>query len=145
MANSNRQYICKNCVNMSKTFWKPEYNSKEKNNSNVRESCKDEDLEEIVKLKESVCSKGKEIKNLEKIVNENEERLKMYEDDLINFRSQIESKDNKTKSLEGNNSELQDEKTKVSSLLKENKKRIDDYNVQISLLHRDNNKKDHTI
>ena len=129
LANSNRQYICKNCVNIPKSFWKPEYNIKEKNNGNVRESCKDENLEEIVKLKESVCSKEKEIENLEKLVNENEERLKKYEDDLINLRSQIESKDNKIKSLEGRNPELQDEKTKVSNLLKENKIRIDDYNI----------------
>ena len=63
----------------------------------------------------------------------------------MNLRSQIESKDNKIKSLEGRNSELQDEKTKVRNLLKENKIRIDDYNVQISLLHQDNDKKDHTI
>ena len=29
LANSNRQYICKNCVDIPKSFWKPEYNSKE--------------------------------------------------------------------------------------------------------------------
>ena len=61
------------------------------------------------------------------------------------MRSQIESKDNKIKSLEERNSELQDEKTKVSNLLKENKIRSDDYSVQISLLHQDNDTKDHTI
>ena len=57
-------------------------------------------MEKIVKLKQSVCSKEKEIENLEKLVNENEERLKKYEDELIDLRSQIESKDNKIRSLE---------------------------------------------
>ena len=50
--------------NRLKSFLKPEYNSKEKNKNN-REICKDdEDSEEIVKLKESGCSKQKEIENL---------------------------------------------------------------------------------
>ena len=133
LADSNRQYMCKNCVNIPKSFWKLEYNSKEKNNGNVRESCKDEKLEEIVKLKVSVCIKEKVIENLEKLVNKNEERLKKYEDDLINLRSQIESKDNKIKSLEGRSSEFPDEKTKVSNLLKENKIRIDDYYTKIMI------------
>ena len=42
----------------------------------------------MIKLKESVCSKQKEKENLEKLVSENEERLKKYEDDLIDLRSQ---------------------------------------------------------
>ena len=33
----------------------------------------------------------------------------------------------------------------MSNLLKEKKIRIDDYNVQMSLLHQDNDKKDHTV
>lgn len=110
--------ICKNCVNIPESFWKPEYDSKERNNNNVRESCKDEDSEEIIKLKESVCSKEKEIENLQKLVNENEERQKKYEDGLIDLRSQIESKDKKIRSLEERNSELQNEKTKMRHLLK---------------------------
>ena len=134
LANLNRQYICKNCVNIPKSFWEPEYNSKEKKNNN-RESCNDdEDSEEIVKLKESVRSKEEEIENFEDVVSKNEERLKKYEGGLIDLRSQIESKNNKTRSLEGRNSKFQDEKTKVSNLLKENKARIDNCNVQISLL-----------
>ena len=112
--------ICKNCVNIPESFWKPEYDSKERNNNNVREreSCKVEGSEEIIKLKESVCSKEKEIENLQKLVNENEERQKKYEDGLIDLRSQIESKDKKIRSLEERNSELQNEKTKMRHLLK---------------------------
>ena len=33
----------------------------------------------------------------------------------------------------------------MSILLKENKTRVNDCNVHISLLHQDNNKKDHTV
>ena len=70
LANSNRQYICKNCINIPKSFQKLVYNSKEKKNNN-RESCKDDDdSEEIVKLKESVRSKEEEIENLEDVVSE---------------------------------------------------------------------------
>ena len=83
-----------------------------------RESCKVEGSEEIIKLKESVCSKEKEIENLQKLVNENEERQKKYEDGLIDLRSQIESKDKKIRSLEDRNSELKNEKTKMRHLLK---------------------------
>ena len=91
---------------------------------NIKESYKDEDSEKVEK-----------IENLEKPVNENEERLNRYEEDLIDLASQIESKDNKIRSLEGRNFESQDEK--ANSLSKENKARIDDCNVQISLLHQD--------
>lgn len=61
-------------------------------------------------------------------------KKKKYEGGLIDLRSQIESKNTKIMSLEDRNSKFQDEKTKVSNLLKENKTRIDDCNVQISLL-----------
>lgn len=72
LAYSNRQYTCKSCVNIPKLFWNPEYNSKENNNSNVRERCKDKGSEEKVKLKESSCSKEKETENLKNLTNENE-------------------------------------------------------------------------
>ena len=55
-----------------------------------------------MKFKESVCSKQKEIEDLENL----EERLKKYEDDLIDLRSQTGSKNNKISSLEGRNFEL---------------------------------------
>ena len=51
-----------------------------------------------MKFKESVCSKQKEIEDLENL----EERLKKYED----LRSQTGSKNNKISSLEGRNFEL---------------------------------------
>ena len=53
-------------------------------------------------------------------------KTKKYEDDLVDFISQIESKDKKIKSLEGRKSELQDEKAKVNNLLKENKTGVDE-------------------
>ena len=65
--------------------------------------------------------------------------IKKYVDDLIDLRSQ---KVRVTKSgLLNGETELQDEKIKVSNLLKKNKTRIHDCNVQISLLHQDNDKK----
>ena len=54
-----------------------------------------------MKFKESVCSKQKEIEDLENL-----ERLKKYDDDLIDLRSQTGSKNNKISSLEGRNFEL---------------------------------------
>ena len=71
----------------------------------------------------------------------NEERLRKYEVYLKDLRSQIESKDNKIRSIEGRSSGLPGEKTKVSYIFKENKTRTDDCNVQISLLHQDNENK----
>lgn len=56
---------------------------------------------EIVKLKKTVCSKEKEIENLEKLVKENEGRL----DDLIDLRGQVESMDNEIRSIERQNSD----------------------------------------
>lgn len=86
-------------------------------NYNARDSYKDEDSEEIVKLKESVCSKKKEIGSLEKLLNEKKEKLKKYKDDLIDLIIQIEGKNKKIISLEERNSELQGEKTKVNKQL----------------------------
>ena len=45
-------------------------------NYNARDSYKDEDSQQIVKLKESVCSKKKEIGSLEKLLNEKKEKIK---------------------------------------------------------------------
>lgn len=56
---------------------------------------------EIVKLKKTVCSKEKEIENLEKLVKENEGRL----DDLIDLRGQVESMDNEIRPIERQNSD----------------------------------------